>query len=250
MRPGDGRDRAGVPGLAVDDGPASRTREAQDSRCGDPYSIPAAADLPERIDAVLTVIYLVFTEGYAATRGEPLVRRDLCAEAIRLGRLVRTLMMPAPPAEVTALVALMLLHDSRREARLDSAGDVVVLDEQDRSLWDAPIRSRKRCRSSTKRYGRAGPFALQAAIAALHCQAATKRGRPTGRRSSRLYDVLERVEPSPVVSLNRAVAVAMADRTRTRVDADRRLAADGELDRYHLLHAARADLLRRLGCAR
>ena len=213
---------------------------------GIPYSIPAAADLPERIDAVLTVIYLVFTEGYAATRGEPLVRRDLCVEAIRLGRLVRTLMMPAPPAEVTALVALMLLHDSRREARLDSAGDVVVLDEQDRSLWDASQIVDALPLVDEALRGGPGPFALQAAIAALHCQAG-RREDTDWPQIARLYDLLERVEPSPVVSLNRAVAVAMAygpDRGLTLMD---RLAADGELDRYHLLHAARADLLRRMG---
>jgi RNA polymerase sigma-70 factor (ECF subfamily) len=213
---------------------------------GIPYSIPSAADLPDRVDAVLTVIYLVFTEGYAATRGEPLVRRDLCIEAIRLGRLVRALMTPDPPAEVTALVALMLLHDSRRDARLDTAGDLVVLEEQDRSRWNADQIAEALPLVDDALRGGPGPFALQAAIAALHCQA--RRSEDTDwAQIARLYDLLERVQPSPVVSLNRAVAVAMVDGPERGLALIDRLAADGTLDRYHLLHAARADLLRRLG---
>jgi RNA polymerase sigma-70 factor, ECF subfamily len=213
---------------------------------GIPYSIPSAADLPDRIDAVLTVIYLVFTEGYAATRGEPLVRRDLCIEAIRLGRLVRALMTPDPPAEVTALVALMLLHDSRRDARLDTAGDLVVLEEQDRSRWNADQIAEALPLVDDALRGGPGPFALQAAIAALHCQA--RRSEETDwAQIARLYDLLERVQPSPVVSLNRAVAVAMVDGPERGLALIDRLAADGTLDRYHLLHAARADLLRRRG---
>ena len=139
---------------------------------GIPYSVPDTHDMPARLDAVLTVIYLVFNEGYTATRGETLVRTDLCAEAIRLGRLVRTLMAPEPPAEATALLALMLLHDSRRAARLDEAGDLVLLEEQDRRLWDQ--RQIAEALPLVEEAFRAGPglFALQAAIAAQHCQAA------------------------------------------------------------------------------
>ena len=212
---------------------------------GIPYSVPAAIDMPERIDAVLTVIYLVFNEGYAPTRGENLVRTDLCAEAIRLGHLVRSLMTP-PPAEATGLVALMLLHDSRRGARLDDAGDLVVLEEQDRSRWDQGKIAEALPLVEEALRGGPGPFALQAAIAALHCQAA----RPEDTdwpQIVRLYDVLERLQPSPIVSLNRAVAVAMVDGPRHGLALIDALAAAGDLGNYHLLHAARADLLRRMG---
>ncbi|HEX2341815.1 MAG TPA: RNA polymerase sigma factor [Vicinamibacterales bacterium] len=219
-------------------------RKIRDARI--PYEVPDTTDMPARLDAVLMVIYLIFNEGYAATRREPLVRTDLCAEAIRLGRLVRTLMAPRPPSEATGLVALMLLHDSRREARVDSAGDLVVLDDQDRSRWDrAQIAAALPLVDEALRGG-PGPFALQAAIAALHCQAA----RPEDtdwRQIVQLYDLLERVQPSPVVSLNRAVAVAMADGPQPGLAILDSLAASGDLDGYHLLHAARADLLRRLG---
>jgi RNA polymerase sigma-70 factor (ECF subfamily) len=212
---------------------------------GIPYTVPDTTDMPARLDAVLTVIYLVFNEGYAATRGTPLVRTDLCAEAIRLGRLVRTLMTP-PPAEATALVALMLLHDSRRGARLDAAGDLVVLEEQDRRRWDErQIAEALPLVEEALRAG-PGPFALQAAIAALHCQAA--RAEETDwPQIARLYDLLERVQPSPVVSLNRAVAIAMVDGPQAALALIDALARAGDLDGYHLLHAARADLLRRLG---
>ena len=213
---------------------------------GIPYTVPDTNDMPARLDAVLTVIYLVFTEGYAATRGKSLVRTDLCAEAIRLARLVRTLMAP-PPAEATALLALMLLHDSRRDARLDEAGDLVVLEEQDRRRWNQPqIAEALPLVEEALRRGGPGPFALQAAIAALHCQAA--RAEDTDwPQIVRLYDLLERLQPSPIVSLNRAAAVAMVDGPRPALALIDALAASGELDRYHLLHAARADLLRRLG---
>jgi RNA polymerase sigma-70 factor (ECF subfamily) len=210
-----------------------------------PYTVPDTTDMPVRLDAVLMVIYLIFNEGYAATRREPLVRTDLCAEAIRLGRLVRTL-MPQLPAEATGLVALMLLHDSRRDARVDEEGDLVVLDEQDRSRWDRKQIAAALPLVEEALRGGPGPFALQAAIAALHCQAA----RPEDtdwRQIVQLYDLLERVQPSPVVSLNRAVAVAMADGPRPALTILDGLAASGALDGYHLLHAARADLLRRLG---
>jgi RNA polymerase sigma-70 factor (ECF subfamily) len=211
-----------------------------------PYTVPDTNDMPARLDAVLTVIYLVFTEGYAATRGEALVRTDLCAEAIRLGRLVRMLMAPPPAAEATALLALMLLHDSRCDARLDEAGDLVVLEEQDRRRWNhAQIAEALPLVEEALRGG-PGPFALQAAIAALHCQAA-RADDTDWPQIVRLYDVLERLQPSPIVSLNRAAAVAMADGPRPALALIDALAAAGELDRYHLLHAARADLLRRLG---
>ena len=217
---------------------------------GIPYRVPDRGDMPERLDAVLTVIYLVFTEGYAATRGEPLVRTDLCAEAIRLARLVRTLMSPseaaAPPSEATALVALLLLHDARRDARLDEAGNLVTLEEQDRSTWDRRNIAEALPLVEEALRGGPGPFAVQAAIAALHCQAATPE-ETDWRQIVRLYDVLERLQPSPVVSLNRAVAVAMVDGPAAALALIDQLAANGELDEYHLLHAARADLLRRIG---
>jgi RNA polymerase sigma-70 factor (ECF subfamily) len=210
-----------------------------------PYTVPEPGEMPARLEAVLTVIYLIFTEGYAATRGEALVRTGLCAEAIRLGRLVRMLMTP-PPAEATALLALMLLHDSRREARLDEAGDLVLLEEQDRRRWrHAQIAEALPLVEEALRGG-PGPYALQAAIAALHCQA--PRAEETDwPQIVRLYDLLERVQPSPVVSLNRAAAVAMVEGPRRALALVDELASGGELDRYHLLHAARADLLRRLG---
>src|SRR5438034_7327440 len=177
---------------------------------GIPYTIPDTSDLPARMDAVLTVIYLVFNEGYAATRGELLVRADLCAEALRLGRLVRTLMAPRPPAEATALLALMLLHDSRRHARLDEEGDLVVLEEQDRSLWDKrQIAEALPLVQEALRFG-PSPFALQAAISAEHCRAARPE-ETDWKQIVRFYDLLEQVAPSPIVSLNRAVAIAMSD---------------------------------------
>jgi RNA polymerase sigma-70 factor, ECF subfamily len=213
---------------------------------GIPYIVPETGDMNERLDAVLTVIYLVFNEGYAATRGGPMVRTDLCAEAIRLGRLLRTLLAPRSPAEVTALLALMLLQDARRDARLDEAGDIVVLEEQDRSRWNhEQIAEALPLVQEALRSG-PGPFALQAAIAAEHCQSA--RAEDTSwKQIVKLYDLLENVQPSPVVSLNRAVAVAMADGPETALDLIDDLATGNGLENYHLLHAARADLLRRMG---
>jgi RNA polymerase sigma-70 factor (ECF subfamily) len=213
---------------------------------GIPYSVPQTNEMAERIGAVLTVIYLVFNEGYVATRGGPLVRTDLCAEAIRLARLVRTLMAPQPPAEATALLALMLLHDARREARLDEAGDLVVLEEQDRSRWDRRQIAEALPLVEEALAGGPGPFALQAAISAVHCQAARAEDTDWPQIVS-LYDVLERLQPSPIVSLNRAVAVAMASGPEAALEIVDRLAASSDLDGYHLLHAARADLLRRMG---
>jgi RNA polymerase sigma-70 factor (ECF subfamily) len=211
-----------------------------------PYTVPDTKEMPARLDAVLTVIYLVFSEGYAATRGEALVRTDLCAEAIRLGRLVRALTGPEPPAEATALLALMLLHDSRRETRLDGAGDLVLLEDQDRSRWNHALIAEALPLVDEALRGGLGPFAVQAAIVAVHARAA--RAEETDwRQIVRLYDLLERVQPSPIVSLNRAAAVAMVDGPGAGLALIDALSATGDLDRYHLLHAARADLLRRLG---
>ena len=213
---------------------------------GIPYTVPETNDMVARVEAVLSVLYLVFNEGYAATRVGPLVRTDLCAEAIRLGRLVRSLMMPQPPAEATALVALMLLHDARREARVDEVGDIVVLEEQDRSRWDQVQIAEALPLVDEALRGGPGPFALQAAIAAVHCQAA--RSEDTDwPQIVRLYDLLEQVQPSPIVSLNRAVAVAMVDGPQPGLALIDTLAENNGLANYHLLHVARADLLRRLG---
>jgi len=213
---------------------------------GIPYAVPAARDLPERLDAVLTVIYLIFNEGYAATRTGPLVRADLCVEAIRLGRLVRML-MTSPSAEATGLLALMLLHDSRRNTRVDENGDLVLLEDQDRSRWNREqIAEAVPLVQEALRSDDAGPFAIQAAIAAVHCEA--MRAEETNwPEIVLLYDLLERVQPSPIVSLNRAVAVAMVHGPQRALVLINSLAARGDLDRYHLFHAARADLLRRIG---
>src|SRR6266404_1137958 len=219
-------------------------RKIRDARI--PYTVPGTNDMPERLDAVLTVIYLVFNEGYAATRGGLLARTDLCAEAIRLARLVRILMSPQPPAGATALLALMLLHDSRRDARLDEAGDIVVLEKQDRSRWKQPQIAEALPLVEEAFRGGPGRFAVEAAIAALHCRAA----RPEDTdwpQILRLYDLLERLQPSPIVSLNRAVAVAMVHGPRPALAIIDELAAAGDLDQYHLMHSARADLLRRAG---
>ncbi|HVF24096.1 MAG TPA: RNA polymerase sigma factor [Pyrinomonadaceae bacterium] len=213
---------------------------------GIPFTVPDTSDMPERLDAVLTAIYLIFTEGYAATRGQPLIRADLCAEAIRLGRLVRTLLQPNPPAEASALVALMLLHDSRREARLDEAGDLVVLEEQDRTRWNKEQIAEALALIDEALSKTPGPFALEAAIAAEHCKAARPEDTDWPRIVT-LYDLLYQLLPSPVVALNRAVAIAMAHGPQTGLAIIDELAESGELDEYHLLHAARADMLRRLG---
>jgi RNA polymerase sigma-70 factor (ECF subfamily) len=213
---------------------------------GIPYVVPETKDLAERLDAVLAVIYLVFNEGYVATRGGPLVRTDLCAEAIRMGRLVRSLMAAQTPAEVTALVALMLLHDARRNARIDEEGDLVILEQQDRSRWDQRQIAEALPLVDEAFRGRPGTYAVQAAIAALHCRAASTEDTDWSQ-IVRLYDLLERLQPSPVISLNRAVAVAMAEGPRPALAIVDALADAGHLDKYHLLHACRADLLRRIG---
>ncbi len=212
---------------------------------GIPYIMPETKDMPARLDAVLTVIYLVFNEGYAATRGRPLVRADLCAEAIRLGRLVRSLMGPQPPSEATALVALMLLHDARRDARVDEAGDLVVLEEQDRSRWNREQISEALPLAEAGVRGRPGVFAIQAAIAAVHCRAGRAEDTDWAQIVS-LYDALKLLQPSPIVELNRAVAVAMAEGPQKGLELIAGLAVSSGLENYHLLHAARADLLRRL----
>ncbi len=213
---------------------------------GIPYRVPGTDELHERLDAVLTVVYLVFTEGYAATRGESLVRADLCAEAIRLGRLIRELTMPQPPAEATGLVALMLLHDARRDARADERGDVVLLDAQDRGRWNQPQILEALGLVDEALAGGIGPYALQAAIAAEHCRAPAAADTDWAE-ILRLYDRLDRVHPSPVVSLNRAAAVAMVNGPAQALELMDAIADSGELDGHHLLHSARAYLLRRLG---
>lgn len=213
---------------------------------GIPYVVPEMKDMPTRLEAVLAVIYLVFNEGYTATRGDSLVRTDFCAEAIRLGRLVRDLLQPRPPAEATGLLALMLLHDARRDARLDAAGDLVTLEDQDRSRWNHQQIAEAVPLAREALVEGPGPYALQAAIAAEHCRA--KRAEDTDwRRIVLLYDVLERTQPSPIVSLNRAVAVAMAQGPDAELTLIDRLTEENHLENYHLLHAARADLLRRIG---
>lgn len=209
-----------------------------------PYEIPTAAELPERLDGVLRVIYLVFNEGYAATSGEALTRADLSGEAIRLGRLLVEL-LPDPEAE--GLLALMLLHDSRRAARTSATGDIVLLDEQDRSLWNrGQIEeglARTRHALASRRFG---PYTLQAAIAAAHAEAASPEATDWNRIVG-TYDLLLQVEPTAVVELNRAAAVAMRDGPAPGLQLVDALLARGELADYQPAHAARADLLRRLG---
>ena len=211
-----------------------------------PYVVPEAKDLAERLEAVLTVIYLVFNEGYAATRGDSLLRADLCSEAIRLGRLLVSLMGPQPPREATALLAMMLLHDARREARVNEAGEIVVLEKQDRGKWKRKQIAEAMPLVEEAMRGGPGPLALQAAISAVHCQAA-RAEETKWREIVRLYEALGRVQPSPVVSLNHAVAVAMAEGPQAGLALMEELAEERDLENYHLLHAARADMHRRLG---
>lgn len=212
---------------------------------GIPFLVPDTDELPNRLDAVLTVIYLVFNEGYAATHGAPLMRSDLCTEAIRLARLIRSLLQE-PPTETAGLLALMLLHHSRRNARMDNAGELIVLEEQDRSRWDQAQIAEALPLVDESLRGEPGPFGLQAAIASEHCRA--RQAEDTNwRRIVVLYDLLTQITPSPIVELNRAVAVAMADGPAAGLNLIDKLAETGELDGYHLLPAARADLFRRLG---
>ncbi|HEY8224608.1 MAG TPA: RNA polymerase sigma factor [Pyrinomonadaceae bacterium] len=219
-------------------------RKIRDARI--PYKVPDVNDMPERLDAVLTAIYLIFNEGYAATRGRPLVRGDLCSEAIRLARLVRQLLGPRAPAEVNGLLALMLLHDSRRDARLNDDDDLVTLEEQDRNRWNAEQITEATALVDEALRGEVGPFTVEAAIAAVHCRA--RRSEDTDwQQIVRLYDLLHQLMPTPVVALNRAVAVAMADGADAGLEIIESLETTGDLDNYHLFHAAKADLLRRLG---
>jgi RNA polymerase sigma-70 factor, ECF subfamily len=219
-------------------------RKIADARI--PYVVPEASEMTERLHAVLTVLYLVFTEGYAATRGEALIRTDLCAEAIRLARVVRALLGADPPGEVSGVLALMLLHDSRRHARVDAAGDLIVLEDQDRDKWDQAQIAEALPLVDEANRGEPGPFGLQAALAAVHAGARRKEDTDWAA-SVRLYERLERLGPSPIVTLNRAVAVAMVDGPRAALDIVEALGRSGELDDYHLLHVARADFSRRLG---
>jgi RNA polymerase sigma-70 factor, ECF subfamily len=209
-----------------------------------PYEVPARADLPERLDAVLQVVYLVFNEGYSASFGEALTRADLSGEAIRLGRLLMTLL---PEAEVMGLLALMLLHEARRAARTTAQGELILLDAQDRSRWDrAQIGegcSLVERALSTRRFG---PYAIQAAIAAVHAEAPTAEETDWAQIVG-LYDVLMRAAPSPVVELNRAAAIAMRDGPAAGLSLIDAILARGDLHDYHLAHAARADMCRRLG---
>jgi len=209
-----------------------------------PYQVPSEADLPDRLDAVFRVVYLVFNEGYSASSGGSLTRHDLSGEAIRLGRLLIELL---PEPEAMGLLALMLLHDSRRAARTLPTGDLILLENQDRSLWNRDqitegVSLVARALSS----GQVGPYTIQAAIAAAHAQAPSSATTDWTQIVS-LYDLLVRAEPSPVVELNRAVAVAMRDNPLAGLTLIDTILARGDLGNYHLIHAARADLCRRLG---
>jgi len=209
-----------------------------------PYEVPSETELPDRLDAVLRVVYLVFNEGYSASAGGSVTRHDLSAEAIRLGRLL-TALLPEP--EAVGLLALMLLHDSRRAARTSPAGDLILLEDQDRSLWNRDqiaegVSLVERAFSS----GPVGPYTIQAAIGAVHAQAPSASATDWAQIAA-LYDVLLRAEPSPVVELNRAVAIAMRDGPSAGLALIDAIFTRGDLQKYHLAHSARADLCRRLG---
>lgn len=209
-----------------------------------PYEVPGRNELPERLEAVLRVIYLVFNEGYFASSGDSLTRSQLSDEAIRLGRLLLELL---PEPEVQGLLALMVLHESRRQARSAADGEVILLEAQDRSLWDRELIAEGEALVLQALHSRRfGPYSLQAAIAAVHAEAASLEETDWAQIVG-LYDELLRLNPSPVVALNRAVALAMHEGEEVGLMEVERLLASGELDAYHLLHAARADLLRRLG---
>jgi RNA polymerase sigma-70 factor, ECF subfamily len=210
-----------------------------------PYEVPPRAQLPERLSSVQSVIYLVFNEGYSAMAGDSLVRRELCAEAIRLGRTLCELLPDEP--ENLGLLALMLLHDSRRDARMDSNGKLVTLEDQDRSLWDKErIREGVALIHRALRMHRAAPYQLQAAISAIHAEAASP-AETDWQEIALLYQELMRLAPSPIIALNHAVAVAMSDGLELGLAQIDQVGASGQLEDYHLFHAARADILRRLG---
>ena len=214
---------------------------------GIPYQVPARAELPDRLDSVLHVVYLVFNEGYSASAGETLTRADLSAEAIRLGRLLVELLPEPTEPEAVGLLALMLLHEARRAARTSATGELILLDEQDRSCWDhARIVEGSALVERALRSRRFGPYTLQAAIAAVHAEAPAA-AETDWAQIVGLYDVLLRSDPSPIVELNRAAAVAMRDGPAAGLALMDALLARGELADYHLAHSARADLLRRLG---
>ena len=209
------------------------------------YRVPAQEELQDRLDGVLLVVYLIFNEGYLASSGDALVRRELCAEAIRLGRVLCGLL--PKQAEAQALLGLMLLHDSRRDARVSAAGELVLLEEQDRSLWRSKqIHEGTELVESAMRRGAAGVYALQAAIAALHANATTAKDTDWPQIAA-LYGALLRVHPSPVIEVNRAIAVAMARSLEEGLALLEEIEKRAEIEEFHLLHAARADLLRRLG---
>jgi len=212
---------------------------------GIPYRVPPAEDLPTRLDSVLHVLYLIFNEGYSATAGATLVRRELTAEAIRLARVLASL-MPTEP-EVLGLLALLLLQDSRRDTRQTSEGELVLLREQDRSRWDGQrITEGLAVLEQASLLGPPGPYQVQAAIAGVHARAATAKATDWASIVG-WYDLLLAVLPSPVVALNRAVAVSMASGPERGLDIVAALVERGELDGYHLLHSTRAELLNRLG---
>jgi len=209
-----------------------------------PYQVPSAPELPDRVESVLRVIYLVFNEGYSASSGESLTRASLSGEAIRLGRLLVELL---PEPEALGLLALMLLQESRHAARSSAEGDLILLEDQDRSLWNAEhIAEGAALVERALLSRRFGSYTLQAAIAAVHAHAATASATDWAEIVV-IYDILLRIEPSPVVELNRAVAVAMRDGPEAGLDLVDAILARGELDGYHLAHSARADLCRRLG---
>ena len=209
-----------------------------------PYEIPVPAELPQRLDAVLAVLYLIFNEGHTASSGSALTRADLCAESIRLARLLAELM---PEPEATGLLAMMLLHDSRRRARESASGELLVLEEQDRTQWNGEqIREGLALVEHALRSGRVGPYTLQAAIAAVHAEA-PRADLTDWRQIAGLYDVLLRVSPSPVVELNRAAAIAMSEGAEHGLALIDALLERGELASYQPAYSARADLLRRLG---
>jgi RNA polymerase sigma-70 factor (ECF subfamily) len=208
------------------------------------YEVPSQAELPGRIESALSVIYLIFNEGYAATEGPTFTRDELCAEAIRLGRLMVEL---RHDSEALGLLALMLLHESRRAARVDAAGDLVLLEHQDRSRWDRVLMAEAQALIDEALLARrVGPYLLQAAIASVHADAPSA-AETDWAQIVGLYDVLRRVDPSPVVALNRASALGMRDGAEAGLLAIEALLAQGELDGYYLAHAARAEMQRRLG---